>query len=111
MPLITALVACLLLLAAQPVLAEAPRWYVLSHDDGCIPIEKLARHERLPGTPASPEEFVRMMRDSGRPAEIGPAPGIPPDQAGNFVMVRLGESKMPIFVRAEVCDRIGAGHR
>jgi hypothetical protein len=92
---------------AMPVFAQQAAWYVLSREDGCMDLKVLARGERLPRAPVSPDDFAAMMRERGETVRIGPPPNFPPELAGKVVQVNVGSSKAPLFVRAEICRNIG----
>lgn len=102
-------VAGLLLLVALLAPAQAPVWCLLVRDDGCVDVALLARRERLPRPPASPEDYARLLAERGEAATVGSPPGFPPELAGKVVQVKVSDRKAPIFVRAEVCRNLERG--
>lgn len=100
-----------LLLAPLPVFAGQPAWHVFARDDGCVELAQLARAERLPRVPASPEDYARMLRERGERVVMGPPPGFPPELAGKAVQVMRGDGKAPVFVTDELCRNADTGSR
>jgi len=96
----------LLLLAALPVYAQQPTWYLLARDDGCIDPQILVRAEKLSRAPVSPEDFARMMRERGEEVEVGPLADSSPELIGKVVQVKFGKRKAPVFVKEEICRNI-----
>jgi hypothetical protein len=90
-----------------PAAQAQDAWMLLSRESGCVSLKFLVQMERLPHAPSSPEEFAEMMRARNHPVTVGLPDGFPREMAGKAVMVRYGENRMPIFVRAELCDRAG----
>ncbi|GEM_PF-4656552 len=91
------------LLAPFPVHAGESGWFLLSRDDGCVDLRLLVKREKLPRTPASPEEYAQMLRDRGESVTLGLPDGVPPELAPKVVQVKTGESKAPVFVTGDIC--------
>jgi hypothetical protein len=91
---------------ALPAVAQQPKWYVLSQDDGCIEFQLLVKAEKLSRAPVSPQDFAQMMRERGEQVVIGPPPNLSPELAGKVVQVKVGSWKAPVFVTEEVCYNI-----
>lgn len=96
----------LAILAVPPVFAQQSSWYVLSREDGCMDLNVLAKGEKLPRAPVSPEDFAKMMRERGETVSVGPPTNFPSELAGKVVQVNVGSSKAPIFVKGEICRNI-----
>ena len=98
---------CLFLTAAAlPVSAQQPAWFVFGRESGCIDLQALAKHERLPRVPASPGDFVFMLQERGERVETGLPPEFPPEFAGRVVQVRDSNGKAPIFVQEDICKTV-----
>ena len=78
-------------------------WFVLSREDGCVPLGVLVRGDRLPRVPVSPDDYAELMRARGHQVTVGPAPGFPPELIGKVVMVTIRSDRAPIFVQSDVC--------
>lgn len=88
----------------SPVYCLEPKWFLLSRENGCIGLELLAKREKLPKIPATPEEFAEMMRERGYQATLSLPEGFPTDLSGKVVMVKVRENMAPVFVREEFCQ-------
>lgn len=97
----------LLVWLTPAVFAQQPTWYVFSREDDCLDLQVLAKVEKLPRTPVSPDDFAQIMRERGEAATIGQPSGFPAELTGQVVQVNVGSSKAPIFVKGEVCRNIG----
>jgi hypothetical protein len=97
----------LLLCLAVPGQAAEPEWFVLSREDGCLDLTLLARRERLPRVPASPEEYARLLAERGDEVKLDTPDGLPAEYAGRAVRVTVNRAKAPIFVTAEFCRALG----
>lgn len=91
---------------ASPVSGGESPWVLISREGECMALERLARRENLPKTPATPEEFATMMRDRGYHVTLGLPEGFPPEFSGRAVQVRVRDSMAPIFVREEICHQV-----
>lgn len=100
------LILLMLLFAPLTVHAGESGWFLISRDDGCVDPGLLVKREKLPRTPASPEEYAQMLRDRGERVTLGLPEGFPPELASKVVQVKSGESKAPIFVSGEICRSI-----
>lgn len=94
------------LLSALPAYAEDRKWYLLSREEGCVDLDMLVSKEKLPRTPASPEDFAQMMRESGHQVSVGPLPDTPAEFVGKVVEVKMDNGRAPVFVREEVCRMV-----
>ncbi|MBM3731974.1 MAG: hypothetical protein FJW24_00675 [Acidimicrobiia bacterium] len=81
-------------------------WLLLSREDGCVGLELLARMERLARAPRDPEDFAALMRARGHHVRVGLPDGFPIDFTGRAVMVRYGNDRAPVFVRADLCRNL-----
>ena len=95
----------LLTLFAAPAFGGESRWFLISREGECLELEKLARHENLPRTPATPEEFAEMMRARGYRVTVGLPDGFTAEFSGKVVQVKVRDNMAPIFVRKEICDQ------
>ena len=89
-------------LIGSPAYGSA-EWFLMSREDGCVGLEILAKRERLPQPPSTPEEFAAMMRGRGYSVTTGLPDGFPPELSGKVVMVRVRENMATVFVREELC--------
>lgn len=80
---------------------------LLSREAGCVSLQLLVKMERLPHAPSSPDEFAAMMRARHLPVTLEFPDDFPRELAGKAVMVRYADNRAPVFVRAELCDRMG----
>lgn len=94
-------------MAAAP--ARAEDWKLFSRDLECLDLGILVRMERLPRAPASPEDFIALLGERGRGAELGLPKGFPAELEGRIVQVRLASGKGPIFIREGVCRTMDKG--
>lgn len=108
-PALIRMATCVVASMAVPMPAALAQdaWMLLSRESGCVSLQLLVKMERLPHAPSSPEEFAAMMRARNHPVTVGLPDGFPREMAGKAVMVKYAENRMPIFVRAELCDRPG----
>lgn len=90
----------------SPAYGGEPKWFLLSREDGCVGLEPLARREKLPNIPATPEEFAEMMRGRGYDVTLGLPEGFPAELSGKVVMVKVRENMSPVFVLEEICRQI-----
>jgi hypothetical protein len=86
--------------------APPATWFVLSREDGCLPLDILQRGDRLPRVPTSPADYEAMLRARGEQPTLALPPGFPPDLAGKVVMVQTRPDRAPILVRADVCRQM-----
>lgn len=86
--------------------AAAGSWFVLSRSEGCVALDVLARGDRLPRAPTSPEDYAELMRAQGHQPTLGLPPGFPPALSGKVVMVKVRDDRAPVFVRDEVCRQM-----
>ena len=96
----------LLGLFVVPAFGGEPKWFLLSREDGCVEVELLAKREKLPKTPATPDEFAKMMSKRGYLVTQGLPEGFPAELSGKVVLVRVRENMAPVFVREEICRQI-----
>lgn len=66
----------------------------------------LAKAEKLPRAPTSPEDFAQLMRERGETVNVGMPPGFPSELAEKVVQINIGSSKAPVFVKEDVCRNI-----
>ena len=90
----------------SPVYCLEPKWFLLSRENGCVGLELLAKREKLPKIPATPEEFAEMMRERGYHVTLSLPDGFPMELAGKVVLVKVRENMAPVFVREEFCRTI-----
>ncbi|WP_428737232.1 hypothetical protein [Sulfurimonas sp.] len=91
----------LIILVALPLFASQDKWYILSHDDGCIDMSLLNRKGDFPHTPTSPQDYAKMMQEQGKSAIVKENPN------KKIVQVKLGGTKTLFFVKEELCHNLG----
>lgn len=101
----------LLLLGTATAAAQAAGWYLFARDDGCIDVDAVARREKLPRSPASPEDFANLMRERGETVVVGAPAGVSPELAGKLVQVQYGRGKALLFMKDEVCRNVEFGRK
>jgi len=89
-----------------PAYGGEPKWFLLSRENGCIGLELLAKHEKLPKIPTTPEEFSEMMRERGYRVTLSLPEGFPSEFSGKVVMVKVRENMSPVFVREDFCRQV-----
>jgi hypothetical protein len=102
----------IVLVAPPPGFGQQATWFLLSHEDGCVDLKVLVEAEKLPRTPTSPEDYAQMMRERGKDVSLVLPKDLPSDFRGKVVQVRTSSDDAgPVFIRGEVCDKLGASHR
>ena len=98
-----------LLLALTTPLAQAQQWQVLHREEGCLPIAVLWQKDKsgTGTTPGTPFEYAELMRSRGYDPRIGSVNGFPDELREKVVQVRVREGQEPIFVRDEICQKLG----
>ncbi len=96
----------LLGLIASPVWGGETKWFLLSREDGCVGLGLLAKREKLPRVPATPEEFAQMMRERGYHVTLSLPEGFPAESSGKVVMVKVRENMSPVFVQEDICRQM-----
>jgi hypothetical protein len=91
---------------SAPIAHGQETWMLLSRESGCGSLQMLMKMERLPQAPSTPDEFASMMRARGHTVTVTLPEGFPPDMVGKAVMVKYAESRAPIFVRADLCEKM-----
>ncbi len=94
---------CCVLFQVGLAQAQPLGWMLLSRESGCLDLHMLARMERLPQVPSSPDEFAAMMRARNHTVTMTLPAGFPPKWAGKAVMVKYAENRAPVFLRTELC--------
>ena len=75
----------------------------MSRSEGCVDLSVIARGDRLPRAPISPDDYADLMRARGHQATLGLPPGVPAELAGKVVMVKIRDDHAPVFVHEDVC--------
>lgn len=94
-------------IALSAPIAQAQEWMLLSRESGCVSLQVLVKMEKLPQTPASPDDFAAMMRARHPSVTMALPDGFPREMNGRAVMVKYAGNRAPVFLRADLCPRDG----